>query len=86
MVDTTVENFVFWFSRTQENAFIYVFLQEFAFVPQMFFVHQKSGGGSMAHPAPSCVSPNFWNCSWEFAKGGDVYKPSERSKIAAKKL
>ena len=57
MVDAAGENFIFWFSRTQENAFIYVFLQEFAFVPQMFFVHQKSGG-FMAHPAPSCVNPD----------------------------
>ena len=54
MVDAGGENFVFWFSRTQENAFLDTFTKNFAFVPQMFFVQQKSGG---AMPPPPVRRP-----------------------------
>ena len=43
------ENFVFWFSRTQENATLDAFSKNFVFAPQMFFIQQKSGG-DMTHP------------------------------------
>ena len=38
MVDGGRENFEFWFSRTQENAFRDMFSKNLVFVPQMHFV------------------------------------------------
>ena len=58
MVDVRGENFVFWFSRTQENAFLDAFLRNYVFVPQMFFVQQKSEG-AMAHPASQLCGPSI---------------------------
>ena len=54
VVDTGGKNFIFWFSRTQENAFLDAFSKGFDFVAQRFSVQQKSGG-AMAHPAPLVV-------------------------------
>ena len=56
MVDAGGNNFVFWFSRTRENAFLDAFSKNFVFLPQMLFVQQKSGG-SKAHPAPWLRGP-----------------------------
>ena len=56
MVDVGGENFVFWFSRTQENAFLDTFSKNFVSGPQMFFAQQKNGG-AMAHPAPRLRGP-----------------------------
>ena len=44
MVDAGRESFVFWFFRTQENAFLDAFSKNFVFVPQIFFVQQKVEG------------------------------------------
>ena len=36
-MDAGGENFVFWFSRAQEYAFLDAFSKLFVFVPQIFF-------------------------------------------------
>ena len=41
MVDAGWENFVFRFSRTQENAFLEVFSKNFASRPQSFLLSRK---------------------------------------------
>ena len=44
MEDAECENFVFWFSRTQENAFLDAFSNSFVPGPHMFFAQQKMKG------------------------------------------
>ena len=56
MVDAGGENFVFWFSRTQESAFLDTISKNFVFVPQKSFVQQKSGEAT-AHPTPRLHVP-----------------------------
>ena len=41
MAEAEVENFVFLFSRTQENAFLDAFSKKFVFVPQIFCSAEK---------------------------------------------
>ena len=53
MVDAGGENFIFWVSRTRENAFLDAFQRSFFFAT-IFFAQQKNGG-SMAHPSPPPV-------------------------------
>ena len=60
MADVGGETSVFWFSRIQENAFLDPFSKNFVFVPQTFFIQQKSGG-AMAHSVPGCVGPALCN-------------------------
>ena len=55
MVDTGGKNFVFWFSRIQENATLVRFSKSFVFMPQ-FFLQQKSEG-TMVHLAPRLCGP-----------------------------
>ena len=50
MVDVRRYNFVIWFSRTRENAFLNAFSKNFVFC-HTFILLSKSGG-AMAHPAP----------------------------------
>ena len=54
MVDAGGENFVLWFFRTHEKAFLDTFSKYFVFVPKMIFVQQKCGG-AMAPLLPGCV-------------------------------
>ena len=56
MVDAGWGNFVFLFSRTQENAFLDAFSRKCVSVPQMYFVQQRSGGAIA--PIPGCLGPD----------------------------
>ena len=56
MVDAGGNNFAFWFSRTQEDAFLDTFSKNFVFVPQMF----SCSAEQWRHPSPlppGCVGP-----------------------------
>ena len=51
MVDAGGENFVFWFSRTEENAILDMFSKNFAFVPRIFLLSRKEEGAWPPRPA-----------------------------------
>ena len=63
MVDAGRENVVFWFSRTQEHAFLDAFSKNFTFLPEIFFVQQKSEG-AMAHPPRPRLGELCFISSW----------------------
>ena len=62
MMDAGCENFVLWFSRTCEKAFLDAFSNNYA---TRVFVQQK-GGGATVHP-PGCMGPD---------NGGELDKTS----------
>ena len=59
MVDAGGENFVFWFSRARENAFLGAFKQVLFFATTVFV--QQKNGEAMAHPPPGCMDPDYSN-------------------------
>ena len=61
MVGAGWENFVLWFSGTQENTFLDAFSKNFVFVPQMLFCSAEKWIGHGPPPPPaSCAGPDQW--------------------------
>ena len=57
MEDAGCENFVFWLSRTKENAFLDAFSNSFVPGPHMFFAQQKMKGPWPTRPPPWLHGP-----------------------------
>ena len=58
MVDTGGENFFSWFSRTQENAFLYAYSKKFVFCHTCFLFSRKVEGPWPIRP-PSYMGPEL---------------------------
>ena len=52
IVGAEEENYVFWSSRTQENAILDALSKKFCFCATYDFFVQQISRGAMAHPAP----------------------------------
>ena len=70
VVDAGGENFIFWLSRTQENAILDTFSKNFVFVLQMFFVQQKSGRPMYTRPPVAwALCMVNWGVIWGYDGG-----------------
>ena len=62
MVDAGGENFVFWFSRTREDAFLGAFSNNFVFCHKCFLFSRKmERPWPTRPPPPGCMDPDYSN-------------------------
>ena len=71
MVDAGGENFVFWFTRTQEEAFLDTFQRILFLCHKCFFVQQNSGG-TLA-PGPPVAWAQRWYLLEALSQINDTY-------------